>query len=90
MAKILKKWNYAKHEYEPYEVPDDWKVLSLAFDMDEMVVCPHCGKTLPFGDAYTSMEIHTDMGFGYAVCESCYNEEWKRRKSEQCQEKKNE
>lgn len=21
---LLRKWNYQKHEYEPYEVPDEW------------------------------------------------------------------
>lgn len=25
------------------------------------------------GNCYTSKEIHTPHGFGYAVCESCYN-----------------
>lgn len=88
MTKVLRKWNYEKHDYDPYEVPDDWKVLSFAFDMDEITVCPHCGKNVKFGDTYTSLEIHTDMGLGYCVCESCYEEEWKRRRSKQrwCEE----
>ena len=25
-----------------------------------------------YGDTYTSLEIHTAMGFGYGVCEDCY------------------
>lgn len=29
--------------------------------------------TLTRGNCYTSKEIHTPHGFGYAVCESCYN-----------------
>ena len=77
---IIKKWNYEKHEYEDYNIPDDWKVKTYSDNMDELVNCPHCGKELKFGAGYTSMEIHTNVGFGYTVCENCYEEEWKRRK----------
>lgn len=73
--KTINRWNYDKQTYEPYEVPDDWNVKSLAFDMDEIVNCPHCGQKVTFGSCYTSREIHTQSGFGYAVCESCYNTE---------------
>lgn len=81
MSRVLRKWNYEKHDYELYEVPDDWKLILYTDDMDELTTCPHCGKQLPFGYTYTSMEIHTVGGFGYYVCECCYREEWKRRKS---------
>ena len=73
--KTINRWNYDKQTYEPYEVPDDWNVKSLAFDMDEIVNCPHCGQKVTFGSCYTSREIHTQSRFGYAVCESCYNAE---------------
>lgn len=73
--KTINRWNYDKQTYEPYEVPDDWNVKSLAFDMDEIVNCPHCGQKVTFGSCYASREIHTQSGFGYAVCESCYNAE---------------
>lgn len=82
MAKVLRKWNYKKQDYEPYEVPDEWKLILFTDDMDEITVCPHCGKEVAFGDTYTSMEIHTDGGFGYFVCKNCYEEEWKRRKAD--------
>lgn len=68
----LRKWNYEKREYEPYEIPNDWDVKTYSEDMDEMVTCPHCGKDFCFGDGYTSHEIHTEHGFGYTVCEECY------------------
>lgn len=48
--------------------------------MKEIVNCPHCGKELEYGNCYTSLEIHTEMGFGYGVCEKCYEEEWNRRR----------
>ena len=41
-----------------------------------------CGKELKYGDTYTSLEIHTAMGFGYGVCEDCYEFEWKRREKD--------
>ena len=78
---LLQKWNYKKHKYDPYEVPDDWNCHSYSDDMKEIVNCPHCGKELEFGDTYTSMEIHTpSFGFGYGVCSECYEKEWERRK----------
>lgn len=76
----FRKWNYETHEYEPIEVPDEWNVSLYTENMDEIVNCPHCGKELRFGETYTSKEIHNWVGFGYGVCEECYEEEWKRRK----------
>ena len=48
--------------------------------------CPHCGKELPYGETYTSKEIHNWVGLGYGVCEECYEEEWKRRKKYRTEE----
>lgn len=78
----MRKWNYKKHEYELYEVPSDWHCSIYESDMSKTVNCAQCGREIKFGDAYTSNEIHTFMGFGYAVCEECYNEEWERRRNE--------
>ena len=49
-------------------------------DLDTIVNCIECGKKIKFGDSFTSMEYHTEIGFGYAVCEHCYNKEWERRR----------
>lgn len=76
---ILQKWNYNKHAYENYEVPDNWICKCYSNNMDEIVNCPHCGKQITFCEGYTSMEIHTDLGFGYAVCEECHNKEFERK-----------
>lgn len=78
---ILRKWNNKEHTYEPYEIPDDWNCKTYSNDMEEVINCPHCGRKLKYGDSYTSLEIHTDMGFGYGVCEKCYQNEWIRRNS---------
>lgn len=77
---ILNKWNYDIHDYEPYEVPNEWNCKTYSSDMDEVVNCPHCGKSITFGSGYTSQEIHTEFGFGYAVCANCYEGEIKRRR----------
>ena len=80
---ILRKWNYKNHDYDNYEVPDEWNCKTYSNNMDELVNCPHCGKILPFGETYCSKEIHTPyVGFGYGVCKECYQEEWERYNNE--------
>ncbi len=76
---ILNRWNWRTREYEPYEVPDDRRCTTLSFDMDRIVDCASCGESLPFGRTYTSLEIHTQSGMGYGVCEKCYEAECGRR-----------
>lgn len=79
--KLIDKWNYEKHEYEPYYVPSDWNVKTYSTDMKERINCPHCGKEIAVGDSYTSLELHTEIGFGYMVCNNCYALEWGRRRN---------
>ncbi len=68
----LRRWNEATREYEPYEVPDHWKLLAYSNDMDEPCNCALCGRELAFGECYTSFQVHTPAGFGYMVCEACH------------------
>ena len=75
---VIGRWNYQKKDYEPYRIPDDWKISVYCSDMDELINCPHCGKEITFGEGYTSREIRNHMGFGYSVCRDCYEEEWER------------
>lgn len=77
---MAQKWNWKTHEYEPYKLPLNSTMFQ--FDMDDIVACAGCGKQMKFGDSYTSLEIHNSSGFGYAVCEKCSDEEWKRRRSD--------
>lgn len=79
---ILNKWNVLTKEYEPLRIPNNWKCKTYSNDMEELVNCPQCGKKIRFGDCYTSLEVHTNFGMGYAVCEDCYNKEWERRNKE--------
>ena len=75
---ILNKWNYKKHIYEDYEIPNEWNVKTYADSLNEIINCCQCGKRIKFGDSYTSLEVHTEMGFGYSVCKRCYEKEWLR------------
>lgn len=76
---VLRKWNYKKHDYETYIVPDDWKIRLYSDDLEEVLNCASCGKEVKFGDTYSSKEIHTSVGMGFCICEKCHNKEWLRR-----------
>ena len=84
----LSKWNWQKHIYEDYEVPDEWHIPLYTLNMDEIINCPHCGDEFRYGDSYTSLEFHNQYGLGFPVCDSCYQKEWKRK--EKYKEKNNE
>ena len=81
LCKTLRKWDRQAHEYRPYHVPIHWNVKTYSDDMEEIVNCAQCGKELPYGETYTSLEVHTHTGMGYAVCEECNKQEWQRRRS---------
>lgn len=70
-----KKWDFKTKEYYEYELPEHACLLSD--DMIKVIACAECGRKMLFGDGYTSKQIHTELGFGYAVCEKCYEKEWK-------------
>lgn len=77
---MAQKWNWKTHKYESYKLPLNSTMFQ--FDMDDVIACAGCGKHLKYGNSYTSLEIHNSEGIGYAVCEECYNEEWKRKRSD--------
>ena len=77
---MAQKWDCKTHEYKPYILP--LGAVTFRYDMNDIVTCAGCGKESKYGDFYTSLEIHNSTGIGYAVCEECYNEEWKRKRSD--------
>ena len=48
----LQMWNFKVRDYEPYEVPDEWKVKTYCTDMEESVNCAECGREMTFGEGY--------------------------------------
>ena len=79
MSRLLSKWNYRKHEYEPYPIPDDWDVEFYGDDMEKVISCAGCGKKIKVGDSFNSMSIYTWHGFSYLVCGDCMKEDIKKR-----------
>lgn len=73
---MAEKWNCTTHEYEPYELPEG---SSLLEPQNAVIVCAHCGKELEFQNTYSSLEIHNELGLGYAVCFDCHFGEVERR-----------
>ena len=89
IPQILHKWDYDLHKYLLKEVPMDWNCKTYSADMEEIINCPHCGCELKIGDSFTSLEFHEQCcGFGYAVCQKCYGEEWLRKKEYKDKENK--
>lgn len=78
---VLRKWNRQKRNYDALMVPSDGTYLVYSGHMDTLCNCPHCMKEIAFGDGYTSMEVQTEMGAGYAVCKECYEKEQEREKA---------
>lgn len=33
---VVGKWNYEKHDYEPYRIPDSWNCKVYSDDMSEI------------------------------------------------------
>lgn len=73
--KTLQKWNYESRRYEDHKVPEEWDVSLYEKDLSNIISCAECGKSIEFGDAYTSTKIHNDYGLGFAVCFGCHEEE---------------
>lgn len=60
----------------------NWNIVLVPKDMDmsEFTDCASCGKTIEYGEAYTSFEQITDNGiFGLPVCPICYEIEKSRK-----------
>ena len=72
--KMAQKWDPQTAQYSPYELPE--MASAYAGKMDEVIQCASCGRKLTYDMCYTSRQIHTEMGFGYGVCENCYEKEW--------------
>ena len=73
--KIKGKWNYQTHQYEPHPVPEDVVIVLLSNDMDLPINCANCFKPMTFGEGYTSKTIQNNTGFGFPVCNDCYQKE---------------
>ena len=71
------KWNPKLHKYEEYN--PKFPITMYSDNMELIVFCSQCGKKVKYGETFTSLEVHNNNGFGYAVCGECYNQEYKRK-----------
>lgn len=76
MSIKARKYNVELHEYEDILLPDECRTYEE--DMEKMVPCAQCGRLHKYGEMYTSREVHTAYGFGFAVCRECYDDEMDR------------
>ncbi len=67
---IARKWNYKTHKYDDYVLPQG--ACLVDDDLGKHINCAVCGQEIILGNSYTSLEIHTNCGFGYCVCGKCY------------------
>lgn len=77
---VLMRWDYKKHQYKKILRDSKWLYKTFSFSDKTKVNCCNCNKCIQFGDSYTSLEYHNDLGIGYAICDRCYNKELERRK----------
>ena len=71
----LKRWNHKTIDIEEYEVPNEWNVKNYSVDFSELVNCASCGVIIPYWGSYTSKEIYSTYGGGYAICKTCHKKE---------------
>ena len=72
--RIIRKWNFEKHEYEDVENKYSAKlvIINNPSDLDEIIKCTNCGKEVTFGECWTSKQWQNDFGFGFPVCAECH------------------
>lgn len=69
-----KQWSYEAQSFIDIETDDQCGIIPKK--LDELAVCASCGKELPYGDCYTSLEYFDKSGmFGLCVCPKCHKSE---------------
>lgn len=75
------RWVPGQRENRDWHVPEGASVSAADFSI--VVDCAECGCEVVFGESYCSRLIHNELGFGYAVCPRCYEDEF-REMGENC------
>jgi Zn ribbon nucleic-acid-binding protein len=76
-SRTIDRWDIYTKQYEPVQIPDDWKIALYSDNMDEQINCVNCGKPMKYGEGYTSRRYHNKAGMGYMECEDCYYDQLK-------------
>lgn len=70
---MAQKFSEEEKRYYPYVLPEG--ALLYSDDMLEQTACAQCAEKHAYGFMFTSRQIHTQKGMGYAVCAECYLQE---------------
>lgn len=83
LSRIAHKWNFETEEYEFYRLPDNCPIIvNLSEEgLNREINCASCAEPSIFARCYTSRQIHNSNGFGYPVCEECYQKEWENERN---------
>ena len=79
VPKTIQRWDYEKHIYEDVENEYGVRIYYAEDELDEIIRCVNCGDEMVADDGYTSHQWHNHFGFGYLVCEKCYEIELEKR-----------
>lgn len=81
-ARVAQKWNPYHGKYRFYVLPEDELKCSLLEDSAEKIIaCAGCGRSVKYGESFSSLEIHTESGFGFMVCHMCIDQETERARA---------
>lgn len=69
----VNKWDFEKHKYKKTKIND--KCSKYEENLDTIIKCANCNKDIKFGESFTSLQYHDNIGFGYGVCADCYKNE---------------
>lgn len=74
--RVLYRWNPTTKTYDPYTVPEDWKLPICSTDPNLIANCAACGAKVKYEETYESKEIlFTPYGRKAIVCMECYYKE---------------
>jgi hypothetical protein len=74
--RVLYKWNPGTKTYDPYTVPDEWRIPICCTEQEAVINCACCGKELKNWYSYESKEIlFSPDGRKTLICMDCYYKE---------------
>ena len=72
---MMRRWDPGACAYQPWTEPADRMPVLSCDDGDADIWCARCHRSVQYGATYTSLQIHSSGGFGYAVCPECHDAE---------------
>lgn len=70
---MAEKYDFKERRYKRYILPAG--AAMERDNLEDVVNCANCGRTITYGESYTSLTIHNPYGIGYCVCGQCHYKE---------------